>query len=151
LQAVDTNVLVYAEIVSSRHCQRARETLRELAEGSLPWAIPWPCIYEFLRVVTHPRVFHPPTPFDVALSDLNSLLDSPAVVLLSETSRHAKIMDTVIRESGVTGNLIHDAHIAALCLEHGVTRLLTGDRDFSRFRGLQIIDPFGASQRRKTE
>ena len=151
MQAVDTNVLVYAEIASSRHSQKARELLRELAEGSLSWAIPWPCIYEFLRVVTHPRVFHPPTPIEVALSDLKAILDSPAVILLSETQRHSKVMETIIKESGVTGNLIHDAHIAALCLEHGVTQLLTGDRDFSRFRGLRIVDPFGASQRRKSE
>lgn len=151
MQAIDTNVLVYAEIASSRHSQKARELLRELAEGSLPWAIPWPCIYEFLRVITHPRVFHPPTPLEIALNDLTAILDSPAVVLLSETPRHFKVMETIVKESGVTGNLIHDAHIAALCLEHGVTQLLTGDRDFSRFRGLRVIDPFGTHPGRKRE
>ncbi|OGQ84074.1 MAG: hypothetical protein A3F90_14895 [Deltaproteobacteria bacterium RIFCSPLOWO2_12_FULL_60_19] len=151
MRAVDTNILVYAEIASSRHNQRARELLRELAEGSLPWAIPWPCIYEFLRVVTHPRVFHPPAPLEIALGDLKAVLDSPSLLLLTETPRHFKIMETILRDSGVTGNLIHDAHIAALCVEHGVTELLTGDRDFSRFRGLKIIDPFGAPEGRKRD
>jgi hypothetical protein len=144
VRAIDTNLLVYAEVVSSRHHERARDVLRRLAEASRPWAIPWPCVYEFLRVVTHPRILHPPVPMDVALADLAAILAAPALVVLAETGRHAAILDGVIRPSGVTGNLVHDAHIAALCLEHGVTELLTGDRDFARFRGLRVRDPYEA-------
>jgi len=147
VQAIDTNVLVYAEIFSGRHHGRARELLAELAEGALPWAIPWPCVYEFLRVVTHPRIFHPPAPLHIVLADLKAIMDSPSLVLLSETPRHKEVMEAVIRESGAGGNLIHDAHIAALCLEHGVSQLLTGDRDFLRFPGLKISDPFQAIPR----
>ena len=62
--------------------------------------------------------------------------------MLSETPHHVEILDTVVSRSGVTGNLIHDAHIAALCFEHGVSEFVTGDRDFSRFAGLRILDPF---------
>lgn len=62
--------------------------------------------------------------------------------LLSETPRHPELMDALIRDTGVTGNLVHDAHIAALCLEHGVRELITGDRDFSRFSALKIRNPF---------
>lgn len=142
MKAIDTNVLVYAEIVSSPRHKKARKLVTELAEGALPWAIPWPCLYEFLRVVTHPRVFHPPAPLQLVLSDLKAILASPSLVLLSETPRHFEVMEAVIKTSGVTGNLIHDAHIAALCLEHGVAELLTGDRDFARFPGLNISDPF---------
>jgi len=142
VQAVDTNILVYAEIASTRHHPKALALLSDLAEGSLPWAIPWPCVYEFVRMVTHPRVLHPPAPVSVVLADLNMILASPSLVLLSETPRHFEVMETVIRQSGVTGNLVHDAHIAALCLEHGVTELLTGDHDFSRFPGLRIQNPF---------
>jgi uncharacterized protein len=145
VRTVDTNILLYTEVVSSRHHRRARELRRALAEGGLPWALPWPCAYEFLRVVTHPRVYHPPVPVRVALADLMSILRSPSLVLLSETSRHAAVMEAVIRDSGVSGNLLHDAHIAALCLEHGVTELLTGDRDFARFPTLRISDPFVGS------
>jgi hypothetical protein len=142
VRAIDTNVLVFAEITSSPQHRRAREVLRAQGEGASAWAIPWPCVYEFLRVVTHPRVFHPPVPMDVALRDLRAVLGSPSLILLSETPRHADVMDAVVRESGVAGNLIHDAHIAALCLEHGVTEIITGDRDFHRFPGLTVTDPF---------
>lgn len=142
MQAIDTNVLIYAEVESTQHHGRARQVLKTLAEGTLPWAIPWPCIYEFLRVVTHPRVFHPPVPLDVALGDLRNLLASPSLMLLPETDRHGVLLDQTLRQAGATGNLIHDAHIAALCLEHGVSELITGDRDFSRFAGLKTINPF---------
>ncbi len=73
---------------------------------------------------------------------MRAILACPTLVLLSETPNHAEILDMVVSGSGVTGNLIHDAHIAALCLEHGVSEFVTGDRDFSRFPGLRILDPF---------
>ena len=142
MQAVDTNILIYAEIDSSKHHVQARKILKSLAEGAMPWAIPWLCIYEFLRVVTHPRVFHPPVPLDIVLNDLQQLLASPSLLLLGETGHHASVLDQVIRQAGATGNLVHDAHIVALCLEHGVSELITGDRDFSRFAGLKTINPF---------
>ena len=142
MRAVDTNVMVYAEIRNSRFHERARAVLAECAEGAAAWAIPYPCVYEFLRVVTHPKVYHPPVPAEVALADLRSLLASPSLILLSETPGHGDVMDSMVRSAGVTGNLIHDAHIAALCVEHGVTELITGDRDFHRFRELTIVDPF---------
>lgn len=141
MQAIDTNVLVYSEIVSSTHHRAARQLLTQLAEGPIPWAIPWPCVYEFLRVVTHPRVFSPPVPLALALDDLGQIFMSPTLVLLSETARHPEVMKSVVSESGVTGNLLHDAHIATLCIEHGVSELLTGDRDFSRFP-LRVANPF---------
>jgi toxin-antitoxin system PIN domain toxin len=142
MQAVDTNVLIYSEIESSKYHSPARKVLKDLAEGALPWAIPWPCIYEFLRVVTHPRVFHPPVPLDIVLKDLEQLLASPSLLLLAETEQHASVLKQALRQAGATGNLIHDAHIVALCLEHGVSELITGDRDFSRFAGLKTINPF---------
>ena len=142
MQAIDTNILVYAEIVSSPHHRIARKILTNLAEGAVPWALPWPCVYEFLRVVTHPRVYHPPIPLKVVLPDLRRILDSPTLMLLNETPNHAEVMMSVIEEAGVSGNLIHDAHIAALCIEHGISELITGDRDFSRFDSLSVINPF---------
>ncbi len=142
MQAIDTNVLIYAEVRSSPWHEEARRLLGGLAEGAFPWAIPWPCIYEFLRVVTHPRVYHPPVPLAVALNDFRRILDSPTLVLLQETSNHPDVMMRVLEESGVSGNLIHDAHIAALCLEHGIRELISGDRDFARFPSLTVRNPF---------
>jgi hypothetical protein len=143
VKAIDTNVLVFAAISSSAHHQTAERILRQLAEGALPWALPWPCAYEFLRVVTHPRVFHPPMPMERALADLQRILASPSLVMLGEGPRHPAVSSRVIASSGATGNLVHDAHIAALCLEHGVTELITGDRDFGRFPDLRVHHPFG--------
>jgi len=142
VQAIDTNVLIYAEVDSNQRHGAALQLVNRLAHSGLPWAIPWPCVYEFLRVVTHLRVFHPPVPLHVALDVLGRILASPSLVLLAVTVRHVALFDQIIRQAGATGNLIHDAHITALCLEHGVSELLTGDRDFSRFQGLRIINPF---------
>lgn len=99
-------------------------------------------MYEFLRVVTHPRVFDPPTDVDVALEDLESLLASPSLVLLGEGPSHAAHLRRAVSEGRVIGNLVHDAHIAALVVEHGATELWTADRDFARFPGLRVRDPF---------
>ena len=142
MRALDTNVLVYAEITNSDHHATALRLLTETAQGAEPWALPWPCIYEFLRVVTHPRVYHPPVPAQQALADLDRILASPSLILLSETDRHGQLFQQVIGAAGATGNLIHDAHIAALCLEHGVTEIVTGDRDFLRFPELRVFNPF---------
>jgi len=142
VRAVDTNVLIAAHVETLPQHEAAHDLLRVLAEGDLPWAIPWPCVYEFLRVVTHPRIFHPPLARERALRSIASVLRSPALLLLAETSRHADVMERILDESGATGNLVHDAHIAALCLEHGVREILTGDRDFTRFADLTVVDPF---------
>jgi toxin-antitoxin system PIN domain toxin len=139
--AVDTNLLVYAEIRSSPFHLAAQDLLRGLAGGSEPWAIPWPCLYEFLRVVTHPRVYRPPVPLAVAREDLAAIVGSPTLQLLAETERHAAVLDGLLERSPVSGNLIHDAHIAALCLEHGISELWTADADFARFKELRSRNP----------
>ncbi len=142
--AVDTNILVYAAIDSGRHHAAARALVTELAEGSLPWAIPWPCVYEFFRVVTHARFSQPPVPLAIARANIAALMQSPLLSLLSETSRHEKVLEAVLDESPVTGNLLFDAHIVALCREHGVSELLSTDGDFTRFRGPKVTHPFRA-------
>jgi len=140
--ALDTNILVYARREEAPHQERALELLIQLAEGDSPWAVPWPCIYEFARVVTHPRVFDPPTPLESALEDLDSLMQSPSLTLLREGPRHATFMQRLLKAGQAAGNLAHDAHIAALCVEHGVSELWTADRDFARFPGIPVRNPF---------
>ena len=140
--AVDTNILVYAARPEPVFHRAAVKLLTRLAEQFDPWAIPWPCAYEFLRVVTHPRVFSPPSDPDDAIETLERLRESPSLVMIGDGPAHFRILRKTVRESGATGNLIHDAHIAGLCLEHGVSTLYTADRDFSRFAGLKCRNPF---------
>jgi toxin-antitoxin system PIN domain toxin len=113
MRGVDTNILVYAHRDETPQHRKALQVLRELATGSEPWVLPWPCIYEFLRLVTHPRVFHPPTPPDEAWRAVESLLDSPSRVRLAEGERHREILAELLRTSAPEGNVLHDAHIAA--------------------------------------
>jgi toxin-antitoxin system PIN domain toxin len=133
---------VYARREETRWHTQALDLLASLARGTAPWAIPWPCVYEFLRVVTHPRVFDRPTDFDIALDDLAALMHSPSLSMLGEGPGHAGQLDRAVRTGRVVGNLIHDAHIAALAVEHGVRELWTADRDFAKFPGLRIRHPF---------
>lgn len=140
--ALDTNILVYARREEAPFHREARRLVTKLAEGEAPWALPWPCIYEFLRVVTHHRVFQPPTPPAAAIEDLVSLLDSPSLSLLGEGPSHVGHFRHTVLAGEATGNLVHDAHIAALLREHGVREFLTADRDFARFPGLKVRNPF---------
>jgi toxin-antitoxin system PIN domain toxin len=140
--ALDTNILVYARREEAPFHREARRLVTKLAEGETPWALPWPCVYEFLRVVTHHRVFQPPTPLESAIEDLVSLLDSPSLSLLGEGPSHVGHFRDTVLAGEATGNLVHDAHIAALLREHGVREFLTVDRDFARFPGLKVRNPF---------
>lgn len=140
--ALDTNILVYALRQETSHHTKAKGLLAKLAQGGEPWGLPWPCVYEFLRVVTHPRVFDPPTRVDRALEDLASLFASPSLVMIGEGPAHIAYLEDAMVAGGATGNLVHDAHIAALVMERGVRELWTTDKDFNRFPGLRVRDPF---------
>ena len=140
--AVDTNVLVYARRREPPEHSLAQKVLTGLAEGFEPWALPWPCVYEFLRVVTHPRVFHPPTPVCEAWDAVKALMSSPSVAMISEGPHHREVLEELLQHSPITGNLLHDAHIAALLIEHGIEEILTADEDFKRFSRLRVSNPF---------
>lgn len=137
--AVDTNILVYADREESTLHAAALQALRRLAEGDEAWAIPVICVGEFLRVVSHDRLFDPPTPVMEAVDSVDSLLASPSSRLLTPGDRYLPLLRNLIAESHVQGNLVYDAQIAAVCLEHGATVLLTEDRDFARFRSLKSL------------
>lgn len=139
--AVDTNILVYAHRPEMPLHEPARAIVEDLARGYRAWALPWPCIYEFARVVTHPRVFSPPSDPELLFEDLDSLLRCPSLTLLGEGPSHWSSMKHAILSSRSAGNLVHDAHIAAMLREHGVDELWTHDRDFGRFPGLRVRFP----------
>jgi len=139
--AVDTNVLVYSHRKDSPWHDVARECIKEVAEDQRAWAIPWPCIHEFLAIVTHPRIFKRPTPVANAVDQVAAWMDSPSLVLLSESEGYWSQLARVVGSSRVRGPQLHDARIAALCLHHGVDRLWTADRDFGRFPDLSTENP----------
>lgn len=139
--AVDTNLLIYAHREDCDWHDRALSLLVELAEGRAPWAIPWPCVHEFLAIVTHPRIFDPPTPPEIALDQVDAWLESPNLHLLAEAPGHWHELRGLLEASRTRGPRVHDARIAALCLGHGVRELWTADRDFSAFPGLVARNP----------
>jgi toxin-antitoxin system PIN domain toxin len=136
LIAVDTNILIYAHRQEFPQHAAALAVVRELAEGAAAWALPVFVLGEFLRIVTHRRILEPPSDERVALAVLDGLLGSPTVRVLTPGERYWALLRDVLRTGGVRGNLVHDAEIAAVCLESGATEILTEDRDFARFRGI---------------
>ncbi|WP_285566587.1 TA system VapC family ribonuclease toxin [Actinoallomurus iriomotensis] len=139
--AVDTNVLVYAHRRDSAFHLAAASRVRELAEGRAPWAIPWPCVHEFFSVVTHPRIYAPPSTAEQAIDQIEAWLASPSLVTLGEGTGYWDALRPMLMEGKIAGPLVHDGRIAALCVAHGVRELWTVDRDFSRFSGLSIRNP----------
>jgi toxin-antitoxin system PIN domain toxin len=142
--AVDTNLLVYAHRFDSVWNERAYSCLRELAEGAPNWAIPWPCLHEFLAIVTHPQIWDPPTPLHAAVEQVSAWTESPTVVLLAEGGPYWSELRKLVATARVSGSRVHDARVAALCLVHGVRELWTVDRDLSRFPSLRTRNPLAA-------
>ena len=141
--AVDTNLLVYAHRREAQVGEQAHALLRELAEGDRPWAIPWPCCYEFLSVVTNRRIWRDAaTAPEDAWRQFSAWQASPTNRMIGETEEFADILRRFVLLPRVVGGVVHDARIAAICVAHGVEALLTRDRDFSLFRELRVQDPF---------
>lgn len=139
--AVDTNILVYAHRQDSTWHDLAYQRLKELAEGSTAWAIPWPCIHEFFSISTHPLIYSPPTPLEKAIDQIDAWLESPTVILLTETERYWDQLREALTTGRVSGPQVHDAKIAALCQAHGIKELWSADRDFGRFASLKVKNP----------
>ena len=116
--AVDTNILVYAHRNEFPQHRLAAEKIAMLSEG--PWAIPWPCIHEFFSVITSHRLLSPPTSIRDAVAQVQTICEAPTLRLLHETDGHWNELRRLIESAKVTGRSIHDAKIAAICLQHGV-------------------------------
>jgi uncharacterized protein len=145
--AVDTNVLVYCHRAESPWHAAAAACVKGLAEGTASWAIPWPCVHEFLAKVTHPRIFSPPTDPRTALQFLAALAEAPRVSFLGEAPDHFARLERLVTRGQVTGARVHDARVAAICISHGVVELWTADRDFGRFPEVKTRNPLvGATQ-----
>ena len=139
--AVDTNILVYAHRADSAWHKVADQCIAELAESGRPWAIPWPCIHEFLAVVTHPKIYRPPTPVPTAIQQVECWLACPTLALLGESGEHWAILKSTLLAGNLAGSVIHDARVAAICRQHGVKTVWSADRDFSRIAGIKVVNP----------
>jgi uncharacterized protein len=139
--AVDTNLLVYLHRAECAWHAPALRAITALLESDQPSAIPWPCVHEFLGVVTRDRIFRPPSTTAQAIGFIESLLESPRLVLLGETAAHWPTLRGLLMKGQIAGPQVHDARIAAICLQHGVTELWSADRDFSRFPKLKVVNP----------
>lgn len=139
--AVDSNLLVYSHRRDSPWHAAAKRRLAQLAEGTASWAIPWACVHEFIAIVTHPKIYRPPSTLAQAIEQVDCWLESPSLVLIGERDAYWERLRGLLRSAKVAGPKVHDARIAAVCLLHGVRELWTVDRDFSRFSELGVRNP----------
>ena len=102
-------------------------------------------MHEFIAIATHPRVYNPPTPLALALDQVEAWLESPSLVVLGESDRHWPQLRGLLTAARIAGPQVHDARIAALCLQHGVRELWSADRDFGRFPQLRVVNPLVGS------
>lgn len=139
--AIDTNILLHAHRPESPFHAAAYRSVLGLFHGGQPWSIPWPCVHEFLAVATSSGKFRTASPMEVAIRQVEIWMECDTLVLLEETNSHWPMLARTLRASGARGGGVHDARIAAICLEHGVRELWTADRDFRRFPGLATFNP----------
>ena len=139
--AVDTNILVYAHRSDSPWHAAALRELTGLARGQARWAIPWPCVHEFLAIVTHPGIYRPSTPLITAVDSVRVWVDSPSCSTIGEGPGYLDHLAAVVEKGQAVGGMIHDARVAAICLYHGVALLWSADRDFSRYPRLKTANP----------
>ncbi|MGD0619495.1 MAG: TA system VapC family ribonuclease toxin [Bryobacteraceae bacterium] len=139
--AVDTNILVYSHRRDSEWHEAANRAIAELAEGTRPWCVPWPCVHEFLAIVTHPTIYHPPTPLAKAITQVDAWLESPSLRTIGELKGHWKELCAILSAGRIAGGAVHDARIAAICRENGVRELWSADRDFNRMKSITVRNP----------
>ncbi|HZP68119.1 MAG TPA: TA system VapC family ribonuclease toxin [Rudaea sp.] len=139
--AVDTNILIYAHMRLMPLHDAAVAALTSLAETGADWCVPWSCVHEFCSVVTRQKLFNPPLTQLQALAAIERLRSNANCRFLCEGPGYWAHFEHIVRASGVAGGAIHDARVAAVCLEHEVDELWTHDRDFRKFPGLRVRNP----------
>ena len=137
---VDANVLLHAVNRDSPEHPHARAWLDAALAGPETVGFAWTVLLAFLRVSTHPAVFGQPLAPDDALAVVRSWLEQSTAAVVEPTSRHLAVLGGLLTEAGTAGNLVNDAHLAALAVEHAAS-LVSFDADFARFKGLDWINP----------
>jgi hypothetical protein len=137
---VDANVLLYAyDAASERHAVARAWWEQRLSEHE-PVRLAWSTVLAFIRIGTHSRATRSPMRVDEACGHVAAWFERPMVDVLEPTPRHWQVLRRLLEDGQAAGNLVTDAHLAALAIEHGAT-LYTADRDFARFEGLAWRDP----------
>ncbi|MYH15201.1 MAG: PIN domain-containing protein [Gammaproteobacteria bacterium] len=139
--SLDANILLYASDTSSPFHAEAESFLQSCMSRRDLFYLSWPTIMAYLRIATHPSIFDEPLTLEDAMANVETLLNLPHCRCLSEEDGFWETWRTVTDETQVRGNLVPDAHLAALLRFHGVRRLYTHDRDFRRFDFLDVKDP----------
>jgi uncharacterized protein len=137
---VDANLLIYAHVSAFAQHQAARDWLDGQLNDVPRVGLPWVSLLGFLRIVTNPRMFERPEPVADAWAQVTAWLACDTAWVPEPTERHSEVLGSLIALAGVHGNLVPDAHLAALAIEHGVT-LCSTDGDFARFPGLRWLNP----------
>jgi uncharacterized protein len=137
----DVNVLLYASDTSSPVYEAARRFLKQASAGGDLFCLGWPTVMSYLRIATHPGIFSSPLTPAEALRNVDALVALPHVRLLAEESGFLEVYREVTGGFPVRGNLVPDAHLAALLKQHGVRTLYTRDADFRKFLFLEVRDP----------
>jgi uncharacterized protein len=137
---VDANLLIYAHVSAFAQHQTARDWLDRQLNDVSRVGLPWASLLGFLRIVTNPRMFERPEPVADAWAQVTAWLACDTAWVPEPTERHPEVLGSLIALAGVHGNLVPDAHLAALAIEHGVT-LCSTDGDFARFPGLRWLNP----------
>ena len=139
---LDANILLFASDASSPRHAPARQLLEQVAAGPELTYLFWPTIMAYLRIATHPAIFTNPLPARTALDNIEALLSRPHVRAPGEAPSFWPRYREVAADAAPTGNLVPDAHLVALMLDNEVRTIWTHDRDYRRFKGIEVRDPF---------
>lgn len=139
---VDANVLLFASDRSSRFHEQAAAFVAQMAKGPALAYLFWPTTLAYLRIATHPAIFDSPLSHEEAIGNVQALVDMPHIQGTGEHERFWHVFRDVARDVRPVGNLVPDAHLVALMIEHGVGQIWTHDRDYRKFKGITVRDPF---------
>jgi toxin-antitoxin system PIN domain toxin len=137
---IDANLVIYAHHTAAQYHQRSKRWLEEVFASGDSVAFAWTTLLAFVRITTSPKPFTIPLTSEEASAVVSGWLNHPAVSILQPTERHWPILSRLLADGQARGPLVMDAHLAALAIEHGTT-LCTTDRDFTRFKGLRLLNP----------
>lgn len=140
--SIDTNILLYASDENSPHHAKAIEFLQHCASSPETLYVAWVCLMSYLRISTHPAIFSQPLTPAEATANVSALINLPQVRTLGEEEGFWKTYQEVTAGLVVRGNLVPDAHLSAVLVQHGIKRVYTNDTDFKKFEFLDVRNPF---------